>query len=700
MKRHVLLIFACSLLLLPQVGRGESLSYEGENLFDREWIARDRWAGDRELLHHLEARRGLQRMAICGYPDSTHSFDVLHYEINIDFDLTNQLLYGEVGVLSESEVNGLDSITLHLVDLTVDSITMNGALLSYQHTGGVIEIDLDTTFSQGDTFEVRVTYNGHPSHEPWGGFWFYPHVAFNLGVGIYTDPPSMGRNWFACYDEPHDKATADMFFTVPDTTTAVSNGILVETIPDTVNHKVTYHWQETHEMATYLASVAISNYVVVEDPYYSFIYHYVYPEDSLNGVGSFQNVHLMMEAYETLFSPYHFSKFSFVGAPKGDMEHQTCVTHVDWAINGGTAWDWLLAHEMSHQWWGDWVTIADWRDIWLNEGFATYCEALYMGYAYGASAYHNYMQGIMDYYFNSGELFPIYDPQWMWGATVYEKGASVLHMLRHVIGDSIFFETLRTYGDSYAYGNVVTGDFQAICESVTGDTLDWFFQEWIYDWGYPEYEFSWWADSIGPGQYQVNVHVDQVQTVGPIFNMPIDFRIHTVGGDTTIVAIVDQQSQDFQLPVYSEPTDFEFDPENWVLKTVIEIPGVEEAPPVVASAGFFLSQNYPNPFTHYTTIPFHVQGSRGAEGQGRTSSTYQLINLSIYDAAGRLTKTLIDGGQSVTSYQLPVAVRWDGTDNSGRQVPGGVYFYRLQVRQKHGGQAGGLSATKKLLLLR
>ncbi len=685
MKGHTFLVIVGLLLLLPGGALAESGSDGRQSLFGGELGFRDKCvSGDRALLRQMEARRGLERIIGGSLADTSHSFDVLHYELNIDFDLANQLLFGETGVQNVSEVNGLDSITLHLVDLMVDSITMDGNLLGYQHAGGVIEIGLDTTFYQGDTFEVRVAYQGHPSHEAWGGFWFYPHVAFNLGVGLYTDPPSMARNWFPCYDEPFDKATADMFFTVPDTAVAVSNGILVETIPDTVNQTITYHWQESHQMATYLVSVAISNYVMVEDPYYPFIYHYVYPEDSMNAVGSFQNVHLMMEAFETLFSPYHFSKFSYVEAALGDMEHQTCVTHHEGCIYGGTAYDWLLAHEMAHQWWGDWVTIADWRDIWLNEGFATYCEALYFGYAYGDSAYHAYMlQSIMNVYLNSGELFPIYDPQEMWGETVYEKGASVLHMLRHVVGDSVFFEILRVYGNTYAHGNVITPDFQAVCESVSGDTLDWFFQEWIYDWAYPVYEFGWWADSVGPGQYQVNVQVEQVQTVGPIFNMPIDFRIHTLSGDTTIVAVVDQQFQGFQFTVFSQPSDFEFDPENWVLKEATEIPGVEEsASDKLQVTSYRLEQNLPNPFSMSTSIPYHVPGN----GQLETGN-WQHVSLSVYDAAGRLVRTLVNGMREPGFY----TVIWDGRDDSGREVPGGIYFCRMV--------SDGFGTTRKLVLL-
>jgi len=336
----------------------------------------------RDKFHEVEAQRPL----VLSKPDSLHDFDILKYDLDIDFDLNAQTLNGTAGVLIRSEAAGLDSIFLHLVQLTVDSVWMGGKNLSFSHSSGVIDIGLDSTISAGDTFEVFVAYQGHPGNEGplgFGGFYFLPKVAFSMGVGLYTDPPSMGRYWFPCYDVPNDKAEFDMSHTVPLGKVAVSNGILVDTIPDLAESTMTYIWSEHHPTSTYLVAVSISDYVVVPDSVYSWIYSYVYPEDSSKAVTSFRNVNRMMDAFEGFFSPYHFDKFSFVETPKGDMEHQTCVAHVSWLINGLNNYDWILAHELAHHWWGDWVTVGDWRDIWLSEGFATYCEAIYEEYMGG-----------------------------------------------------------------------------------------------------------------------------------------------------------------------------------------------------------------------------------------------------------------------------------------------------------------------------
>lgn len=636
----------------------------------------------RDKFHEMEARQP----CVVSKPDSFHDFDVLKYDLSISLDLDAETLAGTTGVLMRSEAADLDSIFLHLVQLTVDSVWMAGTDLAFSHNAGVVEIDLGSTIPAGDTFQVNVAYSGHPAHEAWGGFWFTPKAAFSMGVGLNIDPPSMGRYWFPCYDVPNDKAKFDMSYTVPLGKVAVSNGILVDTIPDYAESTMTYVWSEHHPTATYLVAVSISDYVIVPDSFYAWIYNYVYPEDSSKAVTSFHNVHRMMDAYETFFSPYHFDKFSFVETPKGDMEHQTCVSHYYLCINGGNNYDWLLAHELSHQWWGDWVTIADWRDIWLNEGFATYCEALYQQYIGGWDAYHSYVvNSIMNYYLASGELFPIYDPQEMWGATSYEKGASVLHMLRHVITDSIFFDALNSYGDKYAYGNVVTPDFQAVCESVYGQDLNWFFDEWIYDWEYPRYVYTYWQS----GADTVRVIVSQEQTIGPIFTMPIDFRLGTSTGDTIVVGWVDESPESLTFAFEGANTDsFAFDPDDWVLKLVRYEPGIAEKQNLYNQRGkkTYITAS-PNPFAKSTEIKLFSEMSLESK---------EAVFLYIYDIAGRLVTSLRMGwdgedGEETLTGGLHSLI-WDAKDDRGNRLPGGVYFCRFESR--HG------SVSSKLVCLR
>jgi aminopeptidase N len=372
----------------------------------------------------------------------------------------------------------------------------------------------------------------------------------------------------------------------------------------------------------------------------------------------FSNCDIMMDAYIERYGAYPFDKFGYVMEAKGDMEHQTCVTHVNSALQPNHLYDWLLAHEMAHMWWGDCISVGDWRDVWLSEGFATYSEAIFHEHAYGTTSYKNYIQNnIMNPVLSSGENFPIYDPLYLWGTTTYEKGACVLHMLRHVIGDSTFFDALAAYRAAYEYSSAVTPEFQAEVEAVSGQDLEWFFSEWIYGSGYPEYEYSWLADSTAGG-YDLNLVVDQVQT-SQVFTMPVEVLVTMTSGDSLLTLVVDETHEVFDLVMPYQPTAVEIDPENWILNTAEEVPyaGIGD---VVACPDLSLRQNRPNPFGGVTTITYEVLRP-------------QHVRLGIYDAAGRKIAGLVDG----YSPAGPAEVVWDGRDSEGRSVAPGTYFCTL-----------------------
>jgi len=228
----------------------------------------------------------------------------------------------------------------------------------------------------------------------------------------------------------------------------------------------------------------------------------------------------------------------------------------------------VIAHELAHQWWGDYITCHNWHHIWLNEGFASYCEALWYEHLYGESYYHTYMGYLK--YTSGGSIF-VEDTTDAWNIfdiIVYDKGAWVLHMLRHVAGDSTFFDILRAYYSEYPHGVVMTADFQRVCEEVSGMDLDYFFQEWIYGTYYPKYRSSWISESAGSGYYNVYLHIDQTQTTPPIyFTMPIDVTVTAGGHDTTFVVFNDLRHKDFQFRVFGTPSNLRLDKDEWILRT-------------------------------------------------------------------------------------------------------------------------------------
>jgi aminopeptidase N len=654
-------------------------------------LARDKFLGpptaepgSRDWLKAIEGAQH-ERLADMSRTDNCpHSFDVLHYDIalNIDFDL--QVLAGDTHVRAVSETEGLATIDLDLTVLTVASVTSAGQPLSFTHNDPILSIDLGQAYAVGDTFEIDVFYGGHPGNEGpggFGGFWFAgsPLMAFQMGVGLEADPPSMGKYWFPCWDWPCDKATADYHITVPEGRTAVCNGVLVATENDVRARTTTFHWSETHPIAPHVMSVAARLYTELVDPTYDWIHYWVFPEQAGNAPIHFGNVDVMMDAFIDRYGPYPFSKFGYAAATIGDMEHQTCVTHASYLIGPQHTYDWLLAHEMSHQWWGDCVAINDWRDVWLSEGFATYSEAIFMEYAYGFTSYRNYMvSSLMNPVLNSSESFPIYDPEYLWGTTVYEKGGTVLHMLRHVVGDDTFFDALAAYRQAYEHGNAVTAQFQEVVETVSGRDLDWFFDEWIYDLGWPNYRYAWQAFPA-PGGYRVDLIIAQVQSVGPTFTMPVDVRLAYAAGDTLITLWVDEAFKTFTFTLPSQPVSVQLDPDNWILKHAQEtsIGAVAEKPDAGSGVGtpdLWLAAGVPNPVRGGFTLSYSA-----AHGQH--------LRAEIFDICGQRVATLADAAVPAGSGTLA----WNGLGAGGGRAPAGVYYLRLAA-------AGG-AFTRRVVLV-
>jgi len=625
-------------------------------------------------------------------PKLSHLFDVLHYQLDLKFDLINLTMEGVVTTQNESKVDSLSGITLDLVNsLIVDSVKVNGVMIGrISHVNNELEIIFNPPFARGDTFEVEIAYHGYPANDGSGGFFFDPKVTYSVGVTVENMPPSASQYWFPCYDKPDDKATANLNITIPIGNIVASNGILagVDTIPNLPDTLLTYHWSETHQIATYLICVAISPYATFSDYYNGMeVKYFVYPEDSAKAEISFQNVVEMIECFVSLFVPYPFSKYGIAEAPVfggwGAMEHQTCTTYGNRLITGDNRYDRIVAHELSHMWWGDMITCGEWKDVWLNEGFATYCEALWKEYKEGDAAYRNYMEWLATPYFleDSGHRFPIYDPQTpeeMWSYTIYHKGAWVLHMLRYVLGDSTFFDTMRAYADSFGYGNAITSDFQRICERVSGNSLDWFFEEWIYMAGYPEYEWTWNVVREKSNNSKIEVTIRQVQELvnnTPVFKMPIELTVYTSAAETTFVVLVDDTLETFTLQIAGAPDSIKFDKDRWVLKKVQFIPGVSENPsPPWESHSFSLYPCYPNPMSTQTRVRFSLPQNCH-------------INLSIYNLLGEKVKNLLEGEKKAGYYEI----LWEGKNRERKKVAPGIYFCRLK--------AGEVTRTQRMVVL-
>ncbi len=496
-------------------------------------------------------------------PIGVRDYDVQHYHLSLYPDIDESTLAGQVVIQALSNVDALQMITLDMRSSleTLAVTNVGGVDLAYLRDGHTLEIDLGAPFDSGELFEIVIDYQGTPSSYV---FSFGTHQ----GVPIFAtaSEPTGARHWWPCNDVPDDKALVDLDITVPEAITVAANGLLV----DDVSHGDGTHtqsWHHTYPVSTYLVAVAGSNYETIAFEYIPVtggdpmpVPVYTYPEMRAECEVDFAYTVDMLEFFSTNFGEYPFLSERYgqvLTHMGGGMENQT-ITHVNAAyVYGNGHLDWLVAHELAHQWWGDCLTLKTWEDIWLNESFATYSDALYQEYRYGPE----HLADLMRSYAAREYTGSIYDPVYLFDSIVYQKGAIVLHMLRNIVGESNFWLILQTYYSDvrFSYANVETADFIEICGSVSGMDLDWFFQQWIYGAGRPHYQVSW-DYTQEAASYEITLRLVQIQTEQPLFIMPLDIRIHHRDGSTDFAITVDEVDQTFVFQTSEIPLGIEFDP--------------------------------------------------------------------------------------------------------------------------------------------
>jgi hypothetical protein len=504
-------------------------------------------------------------------------FDVKYWDFRLDVtNINGQVISGYVTMTSECTVNGVATVDYNFhSNMTVDSVFMDGDPVSFTRPTHLIRITLDQTYNQGEQFTTVVYYHGHP---PGGGFGSFTWDTHNGQPIISTlSEPEGAREWWPCKDMPHDKAdSADVHITVPENLVATSNGKLISD-NNNGNGTRTFHWHNSYPITTYLISVAISNYQSFTNLYVNTagdsmpVTNYVYPEHYSQAVTDLSFTPEVIEIFAEMFGEYPFinEKYGHSIFPWGGaMEHQCNTSYGYWLIRGDHYYDWILVHELSHMWFGDMITCDTWPNIWMNEGFASYCEALWTEEEQGHAAYLDYMRYAQQVEDPSG---PIYDPSPLFdGNTVYNKGSWVLHMLRGVMGDEAFFDGMYAYANhpDHMYGTITSQQFQAIMEQYYGSGLGWFFQQWLWGVNRPTYQYSWLTENIGGGQYEMFLHIDQVQNPPSpnIFTMPIRIYPRVSGVDTIVTVWNDSRDEDYRVVLNGNPSMVRFDIDDLILK--------------------------------------------------------------------------------------------------------------------------------------
>lgn len=433
-------------------------------------------------------------------------------------DFANKKIYG-YSTYNVHFIKGADALHFDLSSLTTDSIVIDNIKTTFTHTGDRLTIALPKTYAANDSCSLTIYYGGTPAADPggWGGFYFSGTYAFNLGVGFTVNPHSYGRAWFPCIDEFTMKSRYDFYITSASDYTAACNGLLKDTIQS--NGNITWHFSEANPMSAYLASVSVSKYSVLKSSYNGMAAQYPLwlhcaTADTNKVKQSFVNLPKALTAFEKAFGPQPYSKVGYNMVPfsSGAMEHAGNITYPALYADGSTNYETLLAHELSHHWWGNAVTCADAGDMWMNEGWASYCEHFFTEQVYGRAAYNasiasNHYYVLRYAHINDGQAFPMVNiPHTQtYGTHVYKKGADVVHSLRSVMGDSAFFKACKAYQQQYRWGNANTAQMQAVFEQNGGGIkATAFFDNWIKEKGQPHVIISKQVHS-GNGPYRLHI---------------------------------------------------------------------------------------------------------------------------------------------------------------------------------------------------
>ena len=458
----------------------------------------------------------------------------------------------------------------------VDSIRSGTRRIPFIQYPLGLSMTLERPYGLHEAVTVSVFYKGSPAASGFGSFMFSSQNGIPWIWSL--SEPYGARDWWPCKDNTLDKAdSVDLRITCPTGLTAGSNGRLLGVL-DNGNGTTTFHWSERHPIAAYLVSVAITNYAQFTDwfrytPTDSMpVLNYVLPQSLAGARTALAGTLDMLAVFSQKFGLYPFidekyghAQFGWGGA----MEHQTMTSTSNFA-------EYTISHELAHQWFGDMITCANWQNLWLNEGFATFCETLYGGIRHGEQEYRAHLGDMMTPAMTAQGSLYLQDTSSVASMfafnNVYAKGAWVLHMLRHVLGDSTFFASMRAYAANprFRYGSATTDGFRSVCETVAGKSLGFFFDEWVYGEGYPKYTFDW-SVASGDSGYDVSVRIDQSATgsAPAFFTMPLDLRFGNGIRDTTVAVMHTSSGQLFRIRLPFAPSSVQLDPDKWILREVL-----------------------------------------------------------------------------------------------------------------------------------
>ncbi len=514
-------------------------------------------------------------------------FDVKHIKAKLAIDTANHQVSGVVTHTISPLHPFLNQIELDCgPDLKVARVTAGSgaAPCTFSVLHGKLAIKLDKSYGPGDTIDVAVEYSGNPRR----GLYFVdpPSGDPKKTLFFWTQGESEDtRCWLPCYDYPNERATSEMIITVPKPMFVLSNGALLE--QRDAGETTTYHWKMDQPHASYLISLAGAEFAVYHDrvgdlPLDYYVARHIDEATARRFMGHTPRMIRFFGEKTGLRYPYN--KYAQVCVPDfvaGGMENITATTMNDGvlvdeiaALEGDA--DGLVAHELAHQWFGDYLTGKDWSHIWLNEGFASYFASLYVEEDQGDDAFRLDMHNTAGGY-QAGDRFSrraLVEERYrssddMFDGVTYGKGSCVLHALRGFLGDAAWWKGIRDYVAAHKLDVVETDDFRKAMEAASGKDLKWFFDQWVYKAGHPELKVRWRYEDTDK---TLRVQVEQTQALDeqtPLFRLPTELEItEGAGGPRVVPILIDGRSHEFVIRCQARPLMVEIDPRGWLLKEI------------------------------------------------------------------------------------------------------------------------------------
>jgi aminopeptidase N len=521
-------------------------------------------------------------MSACAVQGQTYprdwAVDILHYRFHLTLSDASNEIRGRTEVTVRFSEEGRTDFTLDLVGrkdgsssgMQVRNVTRDGQEVRHRHVGDLLTISLTAPSLAGEERTFSVTYEGTPEDGLIIGTNQYGERTF-----FGDNWPDRARHWLPTIDHVSDKATVEWIVNAPEDYEVVATGRLVERsdLPD--GTELT-HWRSEVPISPKVMVMGAARFAIRTTGHVGHIpiQAWVYPQDREAGFHDFSRAERVVGFFQDQIGPFPYEKLANVQSKTryGGMENAGNIFYSERAIRGDGSNEGLIVHEIAHQWFGDSVTETDWNHIWLSEGFATYFTHLYNEHFYDRTRLVQGMERdrrtVIQFLARNPDLAlvpPGYEePEDMLNRNAYQKGSWVLHMLRRVVGDEVFWSGIRDYFATYRDSNARTEDFQNIMTQASRQDLDWFFHQWAFVAGHPVLEGTW---SYDASSGRVDLTIQQVQARDFTFRFPIDIAVVSPDGEIATVSTmeVSERRQSFSVPVETEPSSIILDPDTWLL---------------------------------------------------------------------------------------------------------------------------------------